>query len=128
FAHPSHRLAREVAAEAPFAAALAPEGPPPDRGRSVLPPAGYAEILFALGAVEQDVRLQVYGHLLAGTAEVVEWVRGTLLTSFRQRLDGPTYEAFVGRYRQRLGEELGDRRPYFYAFGRVLAWARFEVP
>ncbi|HEX4082213.1 MAG TPA: methyltransferase domain-containing protein [Acidimicrobiales bacterium] len=123
FDHPSHRLARAVAAEAPFAAALAGSGgPPPDRGDSVLAPAAYAAIVHDLGATEQHVRLQVYGHVLDDTAAVVDWVRGTLLTPYRDRLD---YDAFVDRYRQRLLAELGDRRPYFYAFSRILGWARF---
>jgi trans-aconitate 2-methyltransferase len=124
FDHPSHTLAREVAAAAPFAGAL-PDAGVLDRGRSVLSPVGYAELLHQLGAVEQRVRLEVYGHELASTGEVVEWVKGTLLTPYRERLDGPTYQAFVDRYRVRLLEELGDRRPYFYAFPRILAWARF---
>jgi trans-aconitate 2-methyltransferase len=124
FSHPSHVLARQVAAEAPFARALS-GAVPPDRGRSVLSPTHYAELLHDLGAVEQRVRLEVYGHELATTGEVVEWVKGTLLTPYRERLDGDTYEAFVDRYRWRLLEELGDRRPYFYAFPRILGWARF---
>src|SRR6185437_8689757 len=122
FGHPSHRLAREVAAEAPFAAA---GGVPADRGAAVLAPTAYAECLDDLGATHQHVRLQVYGHHLDGPDAVVEWVGGTLLTPYRNRLDPDTYQAFVDRYRRRLTEELGDRRPYFYAFPRILCWARF---
>ena len=87
FGHASHRLAREVAAEPPFAGG----GPPPDRGAAVLRPERYAEILDAAGAAELLVRLQVYGHHLASTAEVVEWVQGTLLTPYRARFDEVTY-------------------------------------
>jgi len=126
FGHPSHRVAREVAAEPPFAAALAAAGgPPPDRGTAVLSPTAYAECLDDLGATDQVVRLQVYGHRLEGTAAVVDWVQGTLLTPYRRQLDPATYGAFVDRYRARLVEVLGDRRPYFYAFPRILGWARF---
>ena len=121
FGHVSHRLAREVAAEPPFAGGE----PPPDRGAAVLRPERYAEILDAAGATELLVRLQVYGHHLASTAEVVEWVEGTLLTPYRARFDEVTYRAFVERYRQRLLEELGDHRPYFYAFPRILCRAQF---
>src|ERR1019366_3652661 len=62
FSHPSHVLAAEVAAEPPFAAAGNEVARP---GNAVLTPARYAEILHSLGAVQQSVRLQVYGHLLA---------------------------------------------------------------
>ena len=91
---------------------------------SVLRPEDYAELLDELGFRQQHVRLQVYGHHLASTSEVVEWVKGTSLTRFRQRMSPPMYELFLDHYRQRLLEVVGDRRPYFYAFKRVLFWAR----
>jgi len=126
FDHPSHRIAADVAAEPPFADALAAAGgPPADRGTAVLAPAAYAELLDGLGAAAQHVRLQVYGHHLDSTGAVVDWVAGTLLTPYRDRLDPATYDAFVDRYRHRLLAAVGDRRPYFYAFPRVLCWARF---
>ena len=81
-------------------------------------------VLHRLGYTEQVVRLQVYGHLLGSTDDVVEWVKGTLLTPYRERLDPETYEAYVERYRTRLLEVLGDQRPYFYPFKRILCWAR----
>ena len=123
FGHPSHVLAAEVAKEPAFAV---PGGHDVARpGDAVLAPARYAEILNALGAVQQQSRLQVYGHQLASVEAVVEWVRGSLLTPIRSRLDDATFDAYVDRYRERLLEELGQQRPYFYAFSRILCWARF---
>ena len=119
--HPSHRVASEVAAE--FAPAFGGE-PPADPVRSVMAPERYAELLDELGFVEQHVRLQVYGHRLASTAEVVEWLKGTSLTRFRAGLDAAAYERFLAVYRARLLDEIGDRRPYFYAFKRILIWGR----
>ncbi|HMD47175.1 MAG TPA: methyltransferase domain-containing protein [Acidimicrobiales bacterium] len=124
FDHASHRVAAEVAAESPFAEALAPD-PPVGRQHAVLSPGRYSEILDELGATDQHVRLQVYGHRLDSSADVVEWVRGTLFTPYRARLDDETFSAFVDRYRQRLLEVLGDHRPYYFAFPRILFWARF---
>jgi trans-aconitate 2-methyltransferase len=118
--HPSHLVAAEVAAE--FAPAFGGD-PPPDPVRSVLPPERYAEMLDRLGFAEQHVRLQVYGHRLPSAADVVEWVKGTSLTRFRARLDDATYDRFVAAYRTRLVAAVGDRRPYFYAFKRILIWA-----
>jgi trans-aconitate 2-methyltransferase len=37
------------------------------------------------------------------------------------------FATFVDRYRDRLVEELGDRRPYFYPFKRILFWARLPA-
>jgi trans-aconitate 2-methyltransferase len=125
FRHPSHVLARQVANESPFIDALDGDVPE-DRGRYVLTPEVYADLLYELGARDQVVRMEVYGHELASTDEVVQWVMGTLLTPYRTRLTPELFEAFVERYRQRLLEELGEREPYFYGFRRILCWARFS--
>jgi len=125
FRHPSHILAHQVAAESPFLEALDGDVPE-DRGRYVLTPEVYADLLYELGAEDQVVRMEVYGHELASTDEVVQWVMGTLLTPFRTRLSPELFEAFVERYRERLLEELGEREPYFYGFRRILCWARFS--
>ncbi|HEY2427562.1 MAG TPA: methyltransferase domain-containing protein [Acidimicrobiales bacterium] len=122
--HPSHRLSAEVATEPEFVGLFGEEGPPPDPVLSVLRPEQYAELLERLGYDEQHVRLQVYGHRLGSTADVVEWVKGTSLTRFRARMEPADYERFVTRYRERLVAELGDHRPYFYAFKRILFWGR----
>jgi trans-aconitate 2-methyltransferase len=122
FDHASHTVAEAVASEPAFAAALT--GGPRSRGREVLSPEEYAVVFNQLGFGEQIVRLQVYGHLLGSTEDVVEWVKGTLLTPYRERLDAGLYETFVGRYRTRLMATLGDQRPYFFAFKRILCWAR----
>jgi trans-aconitate 2-methyltransferase len=124
YRHPSHLLAQQVANESPFIDALDGNAPE-DRGRFVLSPELYADLLYELGAEEQVVRMEVYGHVLDSTDEVVEWVMGTLLTPYRSRLSPEMFEAFVERYRERLIEELGEREPYFYGFRRILCWARF---
>jgi trans-aconitate 2-methyltransferase len=121
--HPAHRLADEVAHAAPFFDALRGDVPP-DTVHTVLRPEEYAELLDQLGFVRQHVRLQVYGHHLPGTSSVVEWVKGTSLNRFRERMDEATFSAFVARYRQRLLEVLGRHEPYFYAFKRILLWGR----
>ena len=124
FDHPSHRVAHRLATEEPFFSAFGGQ-PPPDRGDTVLAPEAYAELLDGLGAVELHVRLQVYGHHLASVAEVVTWVRGTLLTPFQAALDDATWSAFLVAYLDRLIGEVGAPEPYFYAFKRILVRARF---
>lgn len=124
FSHPSHVVAHEIAGQAEFARHWKGD-PPEDRGRAILSPAQYAELLFDLGAERQLVRLQVYGHVLESTDEVVQWVMGTLLAPYRARLDEPTFAAFVERYREQLRAVLGDHHPYFYTFPRILSWSRF---
>lgn len=114
FDHASHRVS----------SALCPDVPDPV-AVNVLPPERYAELLHELGFVEQHVRLQVYGHVLDSTADVVEWVKGTSLTRFKGVVDD--FDAFVAEYTERLLAELGDSRPYFYAFKRILFWAKMPA-
>jgi len=113
--HPSHVIAADVAAQ--FGVA-----PRPDY---VLPVERYAEILHRLGYERQNVRLQVYGHVLPSTADVVAWVRGALLTHYEAVLPEGKFEDFLTEYRERLHDTLGDERPFFYTYKRVLLWGTY---
>ena len=86
----------------------------------MLPPERYAELLHRLGFARQHLRLQVYGHVLPSSADVVEWVKGTTLTDYQRRLPDALWPAFLDRYRARLLPCLDDARPYFFAFHRIL--------
>jgi trans-aconitate 2-methyltransferase len=120
FDHPSHVVAGELAGEEPFRSELGGwRGLAPIRE-----PEWYALLLDRLGLTEQHVRLQVYLHHLTAREEVVEWVRGTLLTAHAKRLPAELFERFLDRYRERLLPQLDDGRPYRYPFKRVLLWAR----
>jgi trans-aconitate 2-methyltransferase len=123
FDHLSHRVVREMAAEPPFADELSGQLIA-DPGRNVLAPEAYATLLDESGFAEQQVRLQVYGHRLASTADVVEWMKGTALTPFKAALTPTSYEQFVVRYREVLLDRLGRQQPYFFPFKRILVWAR----
>jgi trans-aconitate 2-methyltransferase len=116
--HPSHVAAGDVAGEAPFREALGGFV----RKAPLLPVEEYAGLLHRLGFGEIDVRMQVYGHLLASRAEVIEWVKGTMLTEYARRMSGEMFARFLERYREVLFERLEDRRPYFYTYKRVLIW------
>jgi len=118
--HLSHRLAAELAREPPFADALGGY----ERGKPVLEPEEYAQALFGLGYRSQHVRLVVYGHPLPGPRDVVEWVRGTLLTDFEKRLSPALWERYLAAYRERLLARLPDEHPFFYTYKRTLFWAQ----
>jgi trans-aconitate 2-methyltransferase len=118
--YPSHVVASEVAREPEFAAALGRY----ERPWHVLAPEDYAALLHRLGFVDLDVRLQVYAHELESRGDVVEWVRGTLLTDYEKRLAPETFARFLARYREALLPRLADERPFFYPFKRVLLRGR----
>jgi len=118
--HPSHAVAREVAREPEQAAALGGHV----RESPVLEPEAYARLLHRLGFSAQRVRVEVYAHPLASRDEVVEWVRGSLLTDYERRLAPESFARFLARYRARLMESLPDERPYVYTYRRLFLWAR----
>lgn len=113
--HPSHVIAAEVGRKF----GLEP------RPAHVLPVERYAEILHRLGYKRQHVRMQVYGHLLPSADDVVEWVRGALLTYYEKMLTPGKFEQYVAAYREALHQVLGGARPYFYTYKRVLLWGTF---
>lgn len=114
--HAAHMVAAEVALEEPFVSAMAGY----THRSTVLTPEAYAEMLYALGLRDLHVRLQVYAHELESTSDVVEWVRGTLLTDYKPRMPEDMFADYVTRYRVRLLDTVGDQRPYLFAFKRIL--------
>jgi trans-aconitate 2-methyltransferase len=122
--HPSHRVAAEVASSEPFRTAMGGAPPADQVAVNVLAPEQYAILLDHLGATSQHVRLQVYGHRLARSADVVEWVKGTSLTRFTNVLPAELHDELIAAYSQRLLRVIGERAPYFYPFKRILFWGR----
>ena len=120
FGDTSHIVAEEVAATEPFRSAYAGWR----RAQPVLTPEAYARLLYRLGFHELQARLIVYPHVLAGRAEVIEWMKGTLLTEYTRHLPEPRRDAFVDAYRARLLERLDDARPFFFPFKRILCWGK----
>ena len=112
--HPSHSVAARVADEF----GVAP------REDYLLAPEGYARLLYRLGFRRQHVRLQVYGHELPSSRDVVEWVRGALLTEYERQL-GEKYPQFLEMYTQHLIDTIGDATPYLYTYKRILMWGTF---
>jgi trans-aconitate 2-methyltransferase len=110
--HPSHRIAADLAPSFGISPTL-----------NVLPPERYAALLHHLGFVRQHVRLQVYGHVLPSSSDVVEWTKGTTLTPYREALSPERYDEFLAEYTRRVVAALGEARPFFYTFKRVLMWA-----
>jgi trans-aconitate 2-methyltransferase len=116
----THRLASELAQREPFASALAGYV----RQSPLLSPEAYAELLYGLGFERQRVELRVYGHVLESRRDVVEWVKGSLLTDYERRLPAPLFAQFLEQYREQLLPQLSEAEPYFFPFTRLLLWAR----
>lgn len=109
--HPSHTVAAELAPRFGVAPRVVP----------MLPAEEYARLLHRLGYARQSVRTQVYGHVLDSARDVVEWVKGTTLTYYEERM-GDRYPEFLEAYTERLLSTLTGERPYFFPFKRILMW------
>lgn len=119
---PSHRLMREVAAESPWA------GPIGDADRlrtELLSIQGYYDLLAPL-ADHIDVWHTVYQHRMASAAAIVEWVRGTGLKPFVDRLSPELRESFLAEYERRIGVAYPARSDgrRLLAFPRMFIVAR----
>jgi len=117
--HASHQTAFELARTHEFRRLLHGF----ERRPRLLEPAQYASWLHHLGFGRQHVRVQVYGHLLESREQVIEWVRGTLLTDYQKRLTPADWERFLERYRELLLPQLSEEQPFFYTYPRILMWA-----
>lgn len=118
--YPTHVALDELASEEPFVTALQGRRRP----RSILPPEDYAVLLHRLGFREQAVELRVYAHVLAERNEVIEWVKGSLLTFYQSALPPDLYEEFLREYQAKLFLRLGAEKPFLYPFKRLFLWAR----
>jgi trans-aconitate 2-methyltransferase len=117
--HAVHRLARAIAREAPFAAAL--DGYV--RESPVLALDEYGELLFAAGCDDIAACDRLYPHIAASSDAIVEFTAGTLLVPYRERLPASLYEAFLARFRAGV-RALLPGSPVFYSFKRTLLAAR----
>ena len=115
-----HLLAEELTTVEPFRGAFGGW----HRPQPVLAPEAYARLLYRYGFANPIVRLIVYPHVLAGPEEVVEWVKGTLLTEYARHLSSDLFGQFVNEYRTRLLSRLDASRPLFYPYKRILCWGQ----
>ena len=89
---PSHRLMSEVAARPDFAAQLA--------GTARQPLPAVSAYYDALVPVARRVEIwhTVYNHVMTDARAIVDWVKGTGLRPFLQRLEGAERTAFESQY------------------------------
>jgi len=112
--HISHRKIREVAGREPFWSALNGW----IRYAPVLPIEAYADILFRQNAEQITVFEKVYPHVLENSDAVVEWISGTVLVPYFERLDESMREQFTQAIRDELRAALPGQ-PVFYPFKRT---------
>jgi trans-aconitate 2-methyltransferase len=116
--HISHQIYRETASEEPFTSILNGF----QRYAPVLSIDEYARLFFDCGAENIIAFEKVYAHVLEDADAVVEWISGTALVPYFERL-GNHKEEFVQVIREKMRAAMPDK-PVFYPFRRTLFSAR----
>jgi trans-aconitate 2-methyltransferase len=116
--HISHQIYRETANEEMFKFILNGF----QRYAPVLTIDDYARIFFNCGAENIIVFEKIYPHILENADAIVEWISGTALVPYFERL-GEHKEEFVQSIREKMRAAMPDS-PVFYPFRRILFSAR----
>jgi trans-aconitate 2-methyltransferase len=116
--HISHQIYREAASEEPFKSILKGF----QRYAPVLSIDDYARLFFNCGAESIVVFERVYAHVLEDSEAVVEWISGTALVPYFERL-GECKEEFVAVIRRKMRIAMPES-PIFYPFRRTFFSAR----
>ncbi len=116
--HISHQIYRETASEEIFKFILNGF----QRYTPVLTIDDYARVLFRCGAENIVVFEKVYAHVLENSDAVVEWISGTALVPYFERL-GNHKDEFVESIRGKMRAAMPDS-PVFYPFRRTFFSAR----
>jgi len=119
---PTHRLMRELAAKAPWAKAIGDFS----RFRTELMALdGYYDLLAPL-AESIDVWRTAYQHPMESPAAIVDWVRGTGLKPFVDRLSPELQESYLAAYERRIDMNYPERsdEKRLLAFPRMFIVAR----
>jgi len=116
--HISHQIYRETASEELFQSILHGF----QRYAPVLSIDDYARLFFTCGAEDIVVFEKIYPHVLEDSDAVVEWISGTALVPYFERL-GEQKEAFIQSIRKKMKAAMPDN-PVFYPFRRILFSAR----
>jgi len=117
--HVSHELMRGLAGETRWQGKLGGFL----RSSPVLTIDRYAEMLHAAGLERPTVIERVYGHVLPDADAVLEWMKGTALVPYLERLGTDEAARFLGELTPRFREAM-PAKPYYFAFRRTLIAAR----
>jgi trans-aconitate 2-methyltransferase len=116
----SNLILDELATEEPFCTALQNW----KRNSPVLDIERYARILFENGSQQMTVFEKIYPLVLRDADALFDWVSGTALIPYIERLSGEVKEKFIATYKDRLRSKF-PKSPVFYPFKRIVMEAKF---
>ena len=113
----SHRAMRDVARQQPFAASIGD----PDKLRSAVLSLHQYYDMLAPQAASVDVFHTIYQHRMQSAAAIVEWVSGTGLKPFVEKLPASQQPAYLAAYQALVEQHYPVRSDGL----RLLAFPRF---
>ncbi|MCE6992038.1 methyltransferase domain-containing protein [Dyadobacter sp. CY323] len=116
----SNRMLNRLAEKEPFRTAL--QGW--TRTSPVLDIDQYARILFEQRSRVMNVFEKIYPLVLQDSNALFDWVSGTALIPYTEKLDGEIRDEFISEYRRLLQEKF-EKPPVFYPFKRIILEATF---
>ena len=122
---PTHRLMRELASESPWSEPIGDA----DRLRTLLLGIGNYYDLLAPKAANVDVWHTVYQHPMVSASAIVEWVRGTGLKPFVDRLSPELQASYLAEHERRVDVAYASRTDgkRLLAFPRMFVVAQREA-
>jgi trans-aconitate 2-methyltransferase len=115
--HYSHLAIKEVAQLSPYSKVLNNW----TRNSPVLGIEEYSAILFSNGISAINVFEKVYPHVLENADAMVDWVSGTALVPYLERLPKELHEQFMTEYRKKMKNKYPGS-PIFYPFKRTFIY------
>ena len=84
----------------------------------------YAQILFEHGGKEITVYQKVYPLIANSHDDLYQFISGSALVPYFERLEGVIKEQFILQYKRRITERF-PLMPALYAFKRIILYAQF---
>ena len=116
--HPTRTIIDDVLAEEPFRAAFAGHG----KNWTAETIDIYAQLLYDNAGADVTVFEKIYPHVLEDADAMADWMSGTALVPYMERLPVEQHESFMARYRERLRKRFPSK-PVFFGFRRILVAA-----
>jgi len=118
--HFTHTLLRHIALSEPYKTAL--DGW--TRVSPVLDIQQYAQIFFDCGSVDMIVYEKAYPHVLQDANALYDWVSGTAMLPYIEKLPADLKQLFIDEYKKQLNGRY-TCSPVFYPFKRIIMAATF---
>ncbi len=83
----------------------------------------YSRMMFEYGLKDLQISIKVYPIIAENAEKLFQFISGSALIPYLERLEGNTKEQFIEEYKKRIKEKF-KQFPAIYAFKRILLYGR----